>query len=76
MEGGGNREELDDCLKRSATGQVLVQSAVRGCNLSLKLAAAGFEITRATGKNDGTRAIDDGQGNGRTLNGLGNHRGR
>ena len=76
MEGGRNWQELDDCLKRSATGQVLFQRAVRGCNLSLKLTAAGFKITGATGKNNGTRAVDNGQGNGRTLNGLGNHRGR
>ena len=76
MEGGGDRQELDDCLKRSAAGQVLVQSAVRGCNLCLKLVAAGFKIIRTTGKNDGTLAVDNGQGNGRTLNGLGNHRGR
>ena len=76
MEGGRNRQELDDCLKRSTTGQVLLQRAVRGCNLSLKLTAAGFKITRATGKNDGARAVDNGQGNGRTLNGLGNHRRR
>ena len=55
---------------------MLVQSAVRGCNLCLKLAAAGFKIIRTTGKDNGTRAVDNGQGNGRTLNGLGNHRGR
>ena len=76
MEGSGDRQELDYCLKRSTTGQVLLQRAVRGCNLSLKLTAAGFKITGTTGKNDGTRAVDNGQGNGRTLNGLGNHRGR
>ena len=76
MEGSGDRQELNDCLERSATGQVLFQRAVRGCDLSLKLTAAGFKITRAAGKNNGTRAVDNGQGNGRTLNGLGNHRGR
>ena len=76
MEGSGDRQELNDCLERSATGQVLFQRAVRGYNLSLKLTAAGFKIARATGKNNGTRAVDNGQRNGRTLNGLGNHRGR